>query len=498
MLFNTKSFEYLVTQSDWRQILILANQIASFLDRFHIFSFLMSYRRQKITWPLYLPVICACILSIFAWYHSIRLLEVVDQKPIDQEPESIDFHGNMALEMDVDALAAHKQALREIQLAVERLKAPQQVKEEPPIQKTKKPKQKKPKAKINYEPGFPRRSTVEDFATRAVEMEVQKHDRLIVEGMAYMKDLTEEKLKPFQGKPQQQATRKLCINISVCNRRIPYIDAAMMTLMTGQSPDRLNSYAQVNLLNTERRKEFVNFDRMKIDFPKIPFVNIYNLSASDTGEIYEFRKQFLLDMIQSLKICYDTKLPWCLTMEEDAVFPPNFIDQLEKFVIAPMEKERDEISVISLYAYYNQVWSGPRRLVLPEYSRGMYEQERARTKKEREALGLPDPPENFKVSEFDYPYGTVALLYPRHAVEKLIPYLEKFVEGEKFDADVLINSKGKFPKYMGFKRRHVQPSLINHIGFYSRRMKDVTDRGIFSQLNTDVRFQVAAADDKDL
>ncbi|CAB9511751.1 expressed unknown protein [Seminavis robusta] len=40
-------------------------------------------------------------------------------------------------------------------------------------------------------------------------------------------------------------------------------------------------------------------------------------------------------------------------------------------------------------------------------------------------------------------------------------------------------------------RQQVEPSLVNHIGYYSERML-VTENGRFSQLNTDVRFMLDA------
>ena len=48
---------------------------------------------------------------------------------------------------------------------------------------------------------------------------------------------------------------------------------------------------------------------------------------------------------------------------------------------------------------------------------------------------------------------------------------------------------------MGFKQKQTAPSIINHVGYYSQRMKDVKERGMFSQLNTDARFQLDSEDE---
>ena len=55
-----------------------------------------------------------------------------------------------------------------------------------------------------------------------------------------------------------------------------------------------------------------------------------------------------------------------------------------------------------------------------------------------------------------------------------------------------MNSNEYFPKVVGIPRLSVEPSLVNHIGYYSERMANVKSRGMFSQLNTDSRFMFDA------
>jgi hypothetical protein len=69
--------------------------------------------------------------------------------------------------------------------------------------------------------------------------------------------------------------------------------------------------------------------------------------------------------------------------------------------------------------------------------------------------------------------------------------LQSWVDPEHF-ADEFINADENFPAVMGIKRKHVSPSLVNHIGYYSERMAAVKSRGMFSQLNTDSRFMFDA------
>ena len=100
---------------------------------------------------------------------------------------------------------------------------------------------------------------------------------------------------------------------------------------------------------------------------------------------------------------------------------------------------------------------------------------------------LPYQP-HFKVTGKDYKYGTVAMLYTRQSAIQLVEYLQSVGVDPIHNADEFINADEYFPTVTGVKRKHVTPSLVNHIGYYSERMAHVKARGMFSQLNTDSRF----------
>jgi hypothetical protein len=230
---------------------------------------------------------------------------------------------------------------------------------------------------------------------------------------------------------------------------------------------------------------------MRFKLAKLPFVTHYNFSALDTEEksspaSADFRYQLILDTIRCLKICLTHGLQWCLIMEEDSVVSSDFFESLDKFVILPYENRTNELSVISLYSYYTLVWGGPTRLVLPEYSMSNYPTDRAKLNSERMAMGLPPYSPQYNVSEKIYSSGAVVLILPLSVVKELVHYLETIGLKSDLDADVLMNRE--FPKFLKRPRRHVDPSLVNHIGFYSERMAQDQSRGNFSQLNTDSRF----------
>ena len=75
----------------------------------------------------------------------------------------------------------------------------------------------------------------------------------------------------------------------------------------------------------------------------------------------------------------------------------NFFESLEKFVISPLEKSRDRLSVISLFGHYDRVRSGPRRNTLPEHTRNAHDKDRAKGNKEQKDKGMPEHVADFKV-----------------------------------------------------------------------------------------------------
>lgn len=298
---------------------------------------------------------------------------------------------------------------------------------------------------------------------------------------------------------------KICINIYVCNRRVPYINALLMSLLSFTNPKAIvdmKQMAQIRLLNTEKRPERTSFRYMTQVLSKLPFVHsVHNITYKD--EIYShiqdreltFRESFLSDEISGLKICIDSGLPYCLMMEEDSIVPVDFISKLYHHVIDPLQTEgilhmdgTGKISVLSLYAYYNLAVKGDNRLYYPEYAKGPYQTDYARTNAERFSQGMPPYQDRYSIQDHEYMYGTVAMFYTRESAIQLVQYLQSVGVDPIHNADEFMNCELYFPQQMGIPRKDVQPSLVNHIGYYSERMGKLPERGMFSQLNTDVRF----------
>ena len=363
------------------------------------------------------------------------------------------------------------------------------------------------------ENGYPKLTHLVDYQTAASENEIEKHDRLLVQGMQYMKsflktNITKVKTNKTYDNDSGPKTKSpiVCLNIYLCNRRIPYINSLLMSLTSFSSEESeidFRNAAQIHLLNTEKRSDRMHFPYLKDQLSKMSFVHeVHNVTYPD--EIYSnitdrelnFRETFLSDEISGLKICVESGLPYCLMIEEDAIVPVDFMTLLLEQVIQPLEKQgafnpedgTGDISVLSLYSYYNLVFFGPHRLHYSRYSKNKYNEDRAKMNIERWGMNMLPYQPQFKVTEKDYKYGTVAMLYTRQSAIKLIKYLQKVGVDPIHNADEFMNANENFPSVMGVKRKHVMPSLVNHIGYYSERMAHVKARGMFSQLNTDSRF----------
>lgn len=349
----------------------------------------------------------------------------------------------------------------------------------------------KPRA-IDPESLYPKKSLVEDFPTHAAEEEVKKHDRLIVQGMKFINSLNENIWNDWIPTQEDIEQRKLCMNIYTTSRDIPYIDALIMSLMKGQTPKRLVQYAKVNLMYMERRPGRVDDQHIAKRIAALPFLEFFNYSDTDPNLPGRYklghRQHFMFDTIRGLENCVASGLPWCLMIEEDGLPPLGFIDKLDKFVIQPLTGREKQVSVVSLFSYFNLKWSGPRRLSREYYSRMKYNKDRAMTNPERRVRNLPPYVANFTLIESNYSAGTVAMLYTNESASQLAEFLKAQGYYPKQDADILINHPDHFPSLMNAPRLQLEPSLVNHIGFYSSHSRRAETRAMLDQLNTDVRF----------
>jgi len=328
---------------------------------------------------------------------------------------------------------------------------------------------------------------LEQYATVAIQEEARRHDRLIVEAMESFSSLTPSDIVEMNAIGKMYNASELCITIFTSNRKLHYVDTLLMMLFKGNGIKRLLSFAQLNLLNTEHRPEKAEFPHMK-NLARFEFLNIYNASemhplGPDTGFDVHLRK----DTITALDICIESKLPYCLVLEDDAVTPVGFIDSLEKFVIAPLKNNEIRPAFLTLYSYYSHPWTNTRIDSEQYIKSGLYNSDRSKMNNERRSVGLPPYVPYFAVYRANVNFGAVANLYPLEMAKKLRDYLESFGLDDKVDPADNLMSAG-FLELVGRPKMQTEPSMVNHIGFYSERRDDVY------YMHTDVRFVVDPGD----
>ncbi len=347
---------------------------------------------------------------------------------------------------------------------------------------------------FTYEPDFPKHNRLENFPTLASEKEMAKHDRYLVHSMLYTEMLNDEYLKQhWTPKPDvhDPSSRKVCINIMMRNRQLPYINALVTTLMMSHEAGEHNhhrideskgagyallSYADMNLLDVERYDW--NYDDQRMNVRKLPFLKLHRLYEEDTTWLSSISKKIGLssssssgtksdshtrrnarldqieDYLRSAKVCKKSGLKWCLMMEEYTVVPITFVDALQRFVIDPLDSllshhGAEEISVVSLFSAYNSNLGSTMKIHDVQYSSESYENDRSKLNSERRHLGMHEYVEEYEM----YPIGdddnngnensddeessvlaggfNTAMLFLTSIVEeKLIPMLEELKERE--------------------------------------------------------------------
>lgn len=310
---------------------------------------------------------------------------------------------------------------------------------------------------------YPKKSIVSDFITEAVEREVQKHDRLVVQGMSFILKLTPDDMALWKPVPSDTTQRIVCVNIFMKDRPIPYVDPLLMSLMIGQTPERLNSYFRINALNVERDPNRMAFPHLRETISQLPFIAMYNFSQAQGR--FE-------DTVRSLEICLESTLPWCLLLDDDYIVPKGFVDQIEEFVIGRIPTGSREPVVVSLFS--------PSTHALWDYEQ--YKREVAISNAERRVYALPLYEPHFKMMRTNakVPENGSGLFYSRRGVQVMLEYLKNPAadRGKSIGAHV----EHVFPKHF-----QLEPSLVNHIGIYTDESKPK-----FDHMNTDIRFQFDA------
>ena len=383
----------------------------------------------------------------------------------------------------------------------------------------------------------PVESMIPRFPNGIVEKEVVKHDRLVVESLAFVNsfkggkkylDLIQQRKQSnksnsvsvsghLRNKQLQVPSRTtsvpspepLTVVFLTVNRAVPYIAVALASLIRGHTPETFVERLSVHVCNLEKRKDRIQtfhlFDTLKERFPFITF-HSWNEKYPELKSVrgYNvFMEEQRRDYVKALKICKEAAGPWCQIYEDDTLFPARFAQKFDKIISAKdvlesaglggsrktIEIPISKLLMVKLYNPYNDPLSKERNIYSEMYGQEAYNSDRAITAMEARDEGKAPEETKYSFQISLSGYGIVSNAYPLSSVEPLIQYLEtnKFQVGHPTDTSINFS----FPMKSKKKVMEVTPSLVNHIGFYSEN-QDYKGQGatLSKSISTDVRFNI--------
>ena len=379
----------------------------------------------------------------------------------------------------------------------------------------------------------PVESMTPNFPNRIVEKEVTKHDRLVVESLAFVNSFNSaQKYLGLQKKqlkqsdkasvsghlhnkqllvpsrtPSASSPETLTLVFLTVNRAVPYIAVALASLIRGHTPEIFVKRLNVHVCNLEKRsdriKSFHLFETLKERFPFITF-HSWNEKYPELKSVrgYNvFMEEQRRDYVKALKICKEAAGPWCQILEDDTLFPARFAQKFDKIVGSKdvlesaglggsgktIQIQKSKLLMVKLYNPYNDPLSKERNLYSEMYEQEAYDSDRAVTAVEHKGKSPDETKYSFQISLSGY--GIVSNAYPSSSVEPLIEYLEtkNFQLGHPTDTSINFS----YPMRSKKKVLEITPSLVNHIGFYSEN-QGYTEQGVTlsKSISTDVRFNI--------
>jgi len=105
----------------------------------------------------------------------------------------------------------------------------------------------------------------------------------------------------------------------------------------------------------------MEYDDIRKNVLKLPFIHLHSVHNQTDKNIImptasmrsSRRLEKILDYMISARICLESKLKWCLMVEEYSIFPRDFLDSLKRHVIAPLDTlliTRDVDEVVSIFS----------------------------------------------------------------------------------------------------------------------------------------------------
>ena len=378
-------------------------------------------------------------------------------------------------------------------------------------------------------PTSPVASMLSNFPNRAIEREVRRHDRYVVDSLAFLNKLDKQRVEQYaseastNGGATTNSNRPFTIVVLASNRAVPYVTVPISMLLRGHEPSDFRDFMNVHVVNVERRpgKENYNiFDEMETKFSSIMtfhrWTEPYPKHQHISDPKFRYRADQTMDCIRSLELCQATQSKWCIVLEDDAIPVDNLAGNLLQYVdrtifsvkgrrysednnaakkaqsppvniaqSAKTDQDGDsgeelllqQVGMIKLYSPYNcNHIDNDRNLLREEYVEKHYDADAS-----GENAGSSYGRRFSHIS-----HSAVAVAFPSSTLAKLISYLRKQPSGGAIPVDEQIHHFWS-SKANDLEVLEISPSLANHIGFVSdRRKANVFSKGI----STDVRFRL--------
>lgn len=295
-------------------------------------------------------------------------------------------------------------------------------------------------------------SIVEEMKpTVAIQKELEKHDRYIIESQAFMSKFT------ARGAWYPDIRRKpsICINIFAYQHPLPYLDALLTGFVRGQHLKRLTDTAHINVLHLDQ----VRPRKLK----KFKFIDSIGLSSAKDP------------LITAMHLCIDAEMSWCLLLQQATMVPVDFIESLTTFFFKALQPDTlKNVAYISLYERF------PFNLSRND-SMDVYEKDRGIGNKERSIRRMRPYVSNYTMHPLEYLERSRAILLPATSFHPL------FTLARTHRNLNLVELLQRLEKDFRKKPLQLSPSLVNHIGFY-----DITGH-LIQDFDTDIRFLVDPA-----
>ena len=333
-------------------------------------------------------------------------------------------------------------------------------------------------------------SMLSDFPNRAIEREVRRHDRYVVDGLAF--------INTIKGFTVSNATvpmdKPFTVVILTRNRAVPYIAVLLSMLLRGHAPRMFRLMLDIHVINVERRKgkeRYHLFDAMERKFSQLmtfhrwtePYGEIedsvQNDSDQDRGKWFDDNQR--LDYIRALELCQSVVSKWCLVLQDDALPVDNFVGNLQHYIDRQTyvvkgnngteEIALENVGMIKLFSAYNcGEADNERALRRKEYAETQYHADIEQTKIRKFAHRFSTTP----------PCGALAEAFPSTVLTKVASYLE----AQEGQVDKLFQNFAT-TGHNNLTVLELSQTMVNHIGFVSE-----VNGGDFDEISTDVRFSL--------